>query len=101
MRIWAAIIAVAALPACAATTYRPPAFVEAQYRCEGGSPLAVRFDNRADSATATRDGRSVVLRGQRPASGIWYAGEGYVLRGKGDRARFEQPDGTATECRAT
>jgi membrane-bound inhibitor of C-type lysozyme len=96
----AAIGSVVALSACATTPFAPPPVVEARYRCADGTALAVRFDNRADTATVVEARGATVLRGQRPASGIWYAGEGYSLRGKGDAARFDRPDGTGQECRA-
>lgn len=78
-----------------------PDAVTARYRCRDGSTLAVAFDNRADTATLRQGGRLLgVLQGQRPASGIWYAGDGMTLRGKGDRATFTPRDGPPTECTA-
>ncbi len=78
-----------------------PATAEATYDCTPGGPmLMVRFDNRADTATVMLDGRTIRLEGQRPASGIWYAGDGYELRGKGRQARFAMPDGGARDCLA-
>jgi len=69
-----------------------PAIVSAVYRCIDGSRINVRFDNRADTATVRSAGTVLaVLRGQRPASGIWYAGGGYELRGKGKAATFTRP----------
>jgi hypothetical protein len=37
---------------------------------------------------------------QRAASGIWYAGDGITLRGKGRQATFARPGQPATECAA-
>ena len=69
-----------------------PAPVAASYRCVDGSRINVRFDNRADTATVRSAGKLIaVLKGRRPASGIWYAGSGYELRGKGRDAIFTQP----------
>ncbi|MDB5703141.1 MAG: hypothetical protein JWN66_257 [Sphingomonas bacterium] len=68
------------------------AIVMATYRCIDGSRINVRFDRRSDSATVQSGGKVIaVLKGQRPASGIWYAGGGYELRGKGKAATFTKP----------
>jgi len=79
----------------------PPATVSASYRCIDGSRINVRFDNRADTATIRSGGKLVaVLQGKRPASGIWYAGRGYELRGKGEDATFTQPGLPPLACRS-
>ncbi|MDP1028282.1 MliC family protein [Sphingomonas sp. KR1UV-12] len=75
-----------------------PAETSATYQCDGGAVLTVRFDNRADTATLAMKGQSVTLAGQRAASGIWYAGAGYDLRGKGRNARLAAPNGLAKDC---
>jgi membrane-bound inhibitor of C-type lysozyme len=76
-----------------------PATASALYVCSGGGTVRVKFDNRADTATiATDETGPVTLLGQRPASGIWYAGGGYDLRGKGREATITMPRGTAVTC---
>jgi membrane-bound inhibitor of C-type lysozyme len=75
--------------------------VTATYRCVDGSRINVRFDKGADTATLRSGGKLVaVLKGQRPASGIWYAARGYELRGKGQDATFTQPEMPPLACRA-
>lgn len=88
----------------AALTTRPatPDKITATYRCVDGSRLSVVFDNRADTATVTRDGDAGgILKGQRPASGIWYRAEGLELRGKGRDAIFTRPEQPPVACRAS
>ncbi len=76
-----------------------PARVTARYRCKDGTRLVATFDNRADTVTLREGGRTLgVLEGQRPASGIWYAGSGMTLRGKGRDARFEAEGRAPTQC---
>lgn len=88
--------AVAATPAGAAV--EP---ITASYACAGETRLSVRFDPVADTATFDRDGRApVVMTGQRPASGIWYKGGGYELRGKGREAAFTAPGAGPVACTA-
>ncbi|MFV0623687.1 MliC family protein [Sphingomonas sp. ac-8] len=78
-----------------------PAKVTARYRCDDGTTLVAAFDNRADTVTLRRGNATLgVLEGQRPASGIWYAGDGMTLRGKGDRATFTRDGRGKTECTA-
>lgn len=78
--------------AAPATSGALPATADARYRCIDGSRIAVHFDNRADTATVRAGGKTLaVLTGQRPASGIWYKGGGYELRGKGRDATFSKP----------
>lgn len=78
-----------------------PAPVAVSYRCVDGSRINVRFDNRADTATVRSAGKLVaVLKGRRPASGIWYADGGYELRGKGGDAIFTQPKLPPLACRS-
>ena len=77
------------------------AAVTAGYSCAGDTRVSVRFDREADTATLDRDGRPpVVLAGQRPASGIWYRGGGYELRGKGRDAELTGPAGAPVPCKA-
>ena len=76
-----------------------PSLVAARYRCMDGSKFAVRFDNRADTAQITRDGKPLVtLAGQKPASGLWYRKGPYELRGKGDAATLTTPGQPPIAC---
>lgn len=71
----------------------------AAYRCDDGTRFTVRF--AADAAQVQwPDGKRVMLPQQRAASGMWYAGKGYELRGKGNDATWTQPQKAATECKA-
>ena len=83
--------------ACASTeTDRAPT---AAYRCDNGTRFTVRFD--ANSALVQwADGRQATLPQQRAASGMWYAGNGYELRGKGNDATWLEPQAAATACKA-
>ena len=76
-----------------------PPVVGARYRCMDGSKFAVRFDNRADTAQISRDGKPLAtLAGQKPASGIWYRKGPYELRGKGDAATLTAPGRPPIAC---
>lgn len=76
-----------------------PALIRADYRCEDDAGFSVVFDNKADTATVTFAGEPpVILAGQRPASGIWYAGDRWELRGKGDAATLTRPGAAPIEC---
>ena len=76
-----------------------PPVVTARFRCIDGSHMTARFDNQADKVTLSRGGKPIAtLAGQRPASGIWYKGEGYELRGKGEEATFSAPGQPPLPC---
>ena len=78
-----------------------PATAAADYHCADGYAFHVAFDNRANTGTISVRGKQVaVLDAQRTGSGIWYAGGGYNLRGKGDAADFTRPGEPATHCTA-
>lgn len=78
-----------------------PPLVSARYRCMDGTKLAVRFDNRQDTAAIVRGGRLLAtLDGQKPASGIWYKKGRYELRGKGDAATLTIPGQPPIACTA-
>ncbi len=76
-----------------------PATVSAEFVCEGGPPMAVTFDNVANTATVQIRKESFLLEGQPVGSGIWYAGEGRVLRGKGGDATWTNGE-TLIACKA-
>lgn len=92
--------AVRPLPAEAGADGDRPAVVAATYGCEGGVRFTVRFDTISDVARIRIDGKSATLDGQRPASGIWYKGNGYELRGKGKAATLTPPNGSPLRCTA-
>ena len=78
-----------------------PATVTARYTCKGGFAFVAMFDNRADTVTLTRGAKTLAtLAQQRAASGIWYRGQGYDLRGKGKAATLTRPNGNALDCAA-
>lgn len=74
--------------------------VTARFRCTDGFTFTALFDNAADVVTLILPSGKVRLPSQRPASGIWYAGQGYELRGKGRDATLAQPSGPRRTCRA-
>lgn len=79
---------------------RIPGKVLARYRCADGLVFRVTFDNLRDAAVLALPSGAVRLAGQRPASGIWYAGQGYELRGKGKNVTLSRPDAPPLTCRA-
>jgi len=83
----------------------------ARYRCADGAAFTARFDREGAGATLAFDrddpdampherGYLVALTTQRPGSGIWYAGGGWSLRGKGADATLTRPDGRSSACRS-
>lgn len=88
-------------PAPSATPRAPADRVSLRYRCIDGSRFMASFDNRRDTVTLTIDKRSVTLASKRPASGIWYAGAGYELEGKGDAATLTRAGGPPLRCTVT
>lgn len=78
-----------------------PAVATADYRCNDGYAFHIVFDNRADTGTISRKGKKIaVLHAERAGSGIWYKGDGYELRGKGNQATFARPRAPAIACTA-
>jgi membrane-bound inhibitor of C-type lysozyme len=78
-----------------------PATAIAQYRCADGTRFVATFDNRAGTATLrSREATLGVLVQQRAASGIWYAGDGLTLRGKGRDASLARAGQPETQCQA-
>ncbi|MBV8328661.1 MliC family protein [Chryseobacterium sp.] len=55
-----------------------------------GKSLEVTFDNTKDMATFVFNGENLELKGQKPASGIWYKNDHYELRGKGDDVQLSK-----------
>lgn len=78
-----------------------PETASATYRCDGAVTATVRFDNRADTASVRFDGGpTMVLQGQKPASGMWYSDGLYELRGKGREATLKRPEAEPLSCTA-
>ncbi len=79
----------------------PPATDDAvaHYRCDNGTTFRAAFDDRRDIATLRLPTGVIRLNGKRPASGIWYAGQGYDLRGKGKDATLTPPESQPLACR--
>ncbi|WP_083719843.1 MliC family protein [Sphingomonas jeddahensis] len=84
-------------PVTAPTT---PGRIVATYRCDDSTGFRAIFDNQRDTATLALAATTVRLAGQRPASGIWYAGEGHELRGKGKVATLTRPGNPPLTCHA-
>lgn len=76
-----------------------PAPLEARYRCIDGTRFRVTFDDRGGAELSLGE-RTVRLTDQRPASGIWYARDGYDLRGKGKAATLTRPEAPPLPCTA-
>ena len=49
-----------------------------------GNKLEMSFNNTKNTVTLKFKGKTIVLKGQTPASGIWYKNDHYELRGKGE-----------------
>ncbi|MCU0436768.1 MAG: MliC family protein [Raineya sp.] len=49
-----------------------------------GNKLEMSFNNTKNTVTLKFKGKTIVLKGQTPASGIWYKNDRYELRGKGE-----------------
>lgn len=73
--------------------------VRAEFRCEDGRKLHVLFNTTRDLAVVQLSKKiSVELPSQRPASGMWYKGSGYELRGAGDTLTFSGDAQAPTRC---
>jgi len=90
----------ASSPTPSATPDGPADHVSLRYRCIDGSRFRASFDNRRATVTLTIGKRSVTLTSKRPASGIWYAGAGYELEGKGDAATLTRAGAPPLPCTA-
>jgi hypothetical protein len=70
----------------------------ARYKCIDGSRLTAAFDPDNGKVTITRARKTLVLRQERVASGIRYAGGGTSFAGKGERMTFSQPGMPPLPC---
>lgn len=94
----AAFAAAATLSACSIWS-GPAAPPQVAYDCNDGSSLVVQFTNET-ALVKTQIGETYTLAQQPAASGIWYAANGYALRGKGEQATWSTPGGTEKACRS-
>ncbi len=97
LRIVAAFAALAFLSACETTDggKRIPAL----FNCEDGGKLNLVFDHEKDAAVLRLPkGKTAMLPSLHPASGMWYSGDGYELRGAGDTLNYSAPDRPKTVC---
>ncbi len=85
-------------PAPTPSPTKASAIVSARYRCADGTDVVARFDNNADTATLRIGQARATFRSRRPASGIWYRGQGYELRSKGRNADLSRPGKPKTAC---
>jgi hypothetical protein len=69
----------------------------ATLHCDDGRTVQVHF--LRDRAVLESEGVSVAMIQRRAASGIWYAGNGQQLRGKGYDLTWTGRDGKAHACR--
>jgi hypothetical protein len=70
--------------------------VRARFDCDDGGRLNLVFDHSRDAVILTlgKD-RTQVLPSKSPQAGMWYAGDGYELRGAGDELSYTAPAGGA------
>lgn len=71
----------------------------ANYVCEDGSTLSVRFEPEAAIVTL-ENGTELNLPQQRAASGMWYSSGTHELRGKGDEATWGIGRRVPVQCKA-
>ncbi len=73
--------------------------IPARFDCDDGAKLSLVFDHDKDAAVLRlpKD-KTVEMPSQHPASGMWYAGGGYELRGAGDTLNYRGPDHPETRC---
>ncbi len=55
-----------------------------------GKNLEILFNKAEDEAIVIYRGDSINLKGQKPASGIWYKNYRYELRGKGEQVELRK-----------
>jgi hypothetical protein len=87
----------AAVAGCAAPPQEATQDQHATLHCDDGRTVQVHFLH--DRAVLESEGVSVAMTQRRAASGIWYAGNGQQLRGKGYDLTWTGRDGKAHACR--
>ena len=55
-----------------------------------GQTLEMSFNNTTNEASVVFDGETIELKGQNPASGIWYKNDNYELSGKGKNIELKK-----------
>ncbi|WP_142781078.1 MliC family protein [Agrobacterium sp. T29] len=69
------------------------------YQCNDGRVVSADFENDAERVVLRSKGAIFARLNAKPAaSGIWYEGQGYTLRGKGAQANLTGPDGRTFDC---
>lgn len=73
--------------------------IPARFDCSDASKLELTFDHVKDAAVIRlpKD-KMIELPSQHPASGMWYAGDGYELRGAGDTLNYTAPGRAQVMC---
>src|SRR5579875_1475078 len=96
--VWSLVVTLPLLTACASGVTGEH-LVRAEFRCEDGRKLHVIFNTTRDLAVARLSKKvKVELLSQRPASGMWYKGADYELRGAGDPLTFSGEAQAPTRC---
>ncbi|MCL2312238.1 MAG: MliC family protein [Firmicutes bacterium] len=62
--------------------------VETVIENQNGEKIEIVFNNTRNIATVIFQNDTILLDGQKPASGIWYEKDGYELRGKGEEIKL-------------
>lgn len=86
-----------ALAACA--TGPEEKTVRGRLECEDGRRLEVTFNHTRDLAAVKLSKKQTVeLPSLHPQSGMRFSGDGYELRGAGDRLTFTAPGAASVSC---
>ncbi len=86
-----------ALSACATGPHER--IVRSRFECEGGRRLDVSFNTTRQIALVKRSkAEPAELPSEHPASGMWYRGDGYELRGAGDTLNYTAPGAAKVKC---
>jgi membrane-bound inhibitor of C-type lysozyme len=55
-----------------------------------GQTLEMSFNNTTNEASVVFNGETIEMKGQNPASGIWYKNDNYELSGKGENVELKK-----------
>jgi hypothetical protein len=91
------LLAALAAAGCATPQEEATQDQHATLRCDDGRTVQVHF--LGNRAVLESGGVSVAMTQRRAASGIWYAGNGQQLRGKGYDLTWTGRDGKPHACR--
>lgn len=99
MRALTAVVVIAGGLALAACETGPRTEIKARFDCDDGQRLSVVFDHKINAAVVeVAKGQDAVLPSRNPEAGIWYAGEGFELKGAGDTLNYSAPGRASTRC---